>query len=197
MTQLATLLMIRHGEKPCADGLGVDEHGNADPDGLTPQGWARAGALVTLFAPNSTTVNSALPSPGALVTPKYHKPVHRACLTLLPLSQRLGVAILAEHPVDAHPAKIVKSLVAMATGVVLLCWEHDHLVKIADAVAHTLPVANPGDVPASWPDDRFDMIWRFDRDEQTQTWAFGSHDQQLLAGDSYPSEPGISYARIA
>jgi broad specificity phosphatase PhoE len=196
MTQLTTLLLIRHGEKPRADGMGVDEHGNATPDGLTPQGWARAGALVTLFAPNSTTVNSALPSPGALVTPRYHKPVHRAYLTLLPLAQRLGMTILAEHPVDGHPAKIVKSLVAMDTGVVLLCWEHDHLVKIADAVAQALPVANPGDVPASWPDDRFDMIWRFDRDEQTQTWAFGSHDQQLLAGDSYPSEPGIPYARI-
>jgi broad specificity phosphatase PhoE len=197
MTQLTTLLLIRHGEKPRADGMGVDEHGNATPDGLTPQGWARAGALVTLFAPNSTTVNSALPSPGALVTPRYHKPVHRAYLTLLPLAQRLGMTILAEHPVDGHPAKIVKSLVAMDTGVVLLCWEHDHLVKIADAVARALPVTNPGDVPASWADDRFDMIWRFDRDEQTQTWAFGSHDQQLLAGDSYPSEPGIPYARIA
>jgi hypothetical protein len=195
MTQLATLLMIRHGEKPRADGMGVDEHGNANPDGLTPQGWARAGALVTLFAPNSTTVNSVLPSPGALVTPRYHKPVHRAYLTLLPLAQRLGMAILTEHAVDAHPAKIVKSLVAIDTGVVLLCWEHDHLVKIADAVVHALPVANAGDVPASWPDDRFDMIWRFDRDEQTQAWTFGSHDQQLLAGDSSPSEPGISYAR--
>jgi hypothetical protein len=188
MTQLATLLMIRHGEKPCADGLGVDEHGKANPDGLTPTGWARAGALVTLFAPNSTTVNSALPSPGALVTPKYHKPVHRAYLTLLPLSRRLGVAILAEHAVDAHPAKIANSLVAMETVVVLLCWEHDHLVKIADAVAHTLPVANPGDVPTSWPDDRFDVIWRFDRDEQARTWAFASHGQQLLAGDLVPSQ---------
>ncbi len=186
MTQLATLLMIRHGEKPGTDGLGIDEHGNANPDGLTPQGWARAGALVTLFAPNSTTVNSTLPLPGALVTPRYHKPVHRSYLTLLPLSRRLGVAILAEHAVDAHPMKIVESLVAMETAVVLLCWEHDHLVKIAGAVALIMPVANPADVPTSWPDDRFDMIWRFDRDEQTQTWAFGSHDQQLLAGDSFP-----------
>jgi hypothetical protein len=183
MTRLGTLLMIRHGEKPVTDGLGVDEHGNATPDGLTPTGWARAGALVTLFAPNSTTVNSAFPSPGALVTPKYHKPVHRAYLTLLPLSRRLGVAILAEHAVDADPPKIVSSLVAMKTPVVLLCWEHDHLVKIADAVAHTLQVANPGDVPTSWPDDRFDLIWRFDRDEQAQTWAFAAHNQQLLAGD--------------
>ena len=190
MTQLATLLMIRHGEKPSDGDLGVDEHGSANPDGLIPKGWARAGALVALFAPNSTTVNSTLPSPGALVTPKYNKPVHRPYLTLLPLSQRLGLTILSEHAVDAHPTKILNSLVAMETVVVLLCWEHDRLVKIAGTVATTLPVANPADVPASWPDDRFDMIWRFDRDEQTKTWAFGSHDQQLLAGDSFPGEPG-------
>lgn len=186
MTQLATLLMIRHGEKPSTGGLGVDDDGNADPDGLTTTGWARAGALVTLFAPNSTTVNSALPSPGALVTPKYHRPVHRSNLTLLPLSRRLGVAILAEHAVDAHPSKIVDSLLALETEVVLLCWEHHHLVKIAGAVTHTLPVANSGDIPTSWPDGRFDLIWRFDRDEQAQTWAFASHDQQLLAGDIVP-----------
>jgi hypothetical protein len=67
-----------------------------------------------------------------------------------------------------------------------LCWEHNHLVKIADAVTRSLPVANPGDIPTSWPDGRFDLIWRFDRDEQAQTWAFTSHDQQLLAGDIIP-----------
>ena len=189
MTQLGTLLMIRHGEKPCGGHLGFDQHGNANPDGLIPKGWARAGALVALFAPNGAIVNSAFPSPDALVTAKYHKPVHRPYLTLLPLSQRLGVTILAEHEVDAHPTKIANSLIAMAAEVVLVCWEHDHLVRIAGAVTHSLPVANPADVPMSWPDDRFDVIWRFDRDEQTQTWAFGSHDQQLLAGDSFPGKP--------
>jgi hypothetical protein len=116
--------------------------------------------------------------------------VHRPGLTLLPLSRRLGLAILSEHPVDCRPAKIVRSLLAIEAGVVLLCWEHDHLVGIADAVAAAVPVANPGDVPTSWPGDRFDVIWRFDLDEQAGIWTFGSLDQRLLAGDVNPASPG-------
>ncbi len=188
MTQPAILLMIRHGEKPSDGDQGIDEQGNANPDGLIPRGWERAGALVTLFAPNSTTLSSTLPRPGALVTPKYPEPVHRPYLTLLPLSQRLGVTIESEHAVGADPAKIVNSLIALDTMVVLVCWEHEHLVNIADAVANIVPVANPEDVPTSWPDDRFDVLWRFDLNEQTGKWTFASLDQQLLAGDLF--EPG-------
>jgi hypothetical protein len=183
MTKPHTLLMIRHGEKPHHGDLGVDEQGNTNEDGLSPKGWERAGALVTLFAPNHTTLNSTLPSPGALVTPKYPKLVHRCYLTVRPLSQRLYVTILSEHVVDAHPTKIVSSLLEMETAVVLVCWEHEYLVNIVGAVARTVPVTNPGDVPTDWPDNRFDVIWRFDRDEHTGEWTFSSLDQQLLAGD--------------
>src|SRR5690348_8674245 len=106
MAQLVTLLMIRHGEKPSKGCQGVDEQGNAHADGLIPKGWERAGALVTLFAPNNTTLTSTLPSPGALVTPKYSKLAHRPYLTLLPLSQRLSKTILSEHAVNANPMMI-------------------------------------------------------------------------------------------
>lgn len=190
MTQPHTLLMIRHGEKPSNSDLGVDEQGNASADGLIPKGWQRAGALVTLFAPNRTTLNSTLPLPGALVTPQYPSPVHRPNLTLLPLSQRLGVTILSEYAVDDDPTKIVSSLLALESAIVLVCWEHDHLVNIVAALGSIVPVANRGDVPTSWPDDRFDVIWRFDLDEQTEKWTFGSLDQQLLAGDLFPGESG-------
>jgi hypothetical protein len=190
MTQPRTLLMIRHGEKPSRGDKGVDARGDANPDGLIPRGWERAGALVTLFAPNGVTVTSALPVPGALVSPRYPGQVHRPGLTLLPLSQRLGLEIASEHPVDGRPAKIVKSLLATEAGVVLMCWEHDHLVSIADAVTAAVPVANPADVPTAWPGDRFDVIWRFDLDEQAGIWTFGALDQQLLAGDVSPAPPG-------
>lgn len=189
MAQPGTLLMIRHAEKPSDGDVGVDDQGNANPDGLIPQGWQRAGALVTLFAPNGTTLTSTLPSPGALVTPAYPELVHRPYLTVLPLSQRLGMTIQSEYAVDADPAAIASSLLAMESAVVLVCWEHDTLVNIAGAVARAVPVANPADVPASWPDDRFDVIWRFDLDEQTGQWTFGSLDEQLLAGDLSPSAP--------
>ena len=113
MTQPRTLLMIRHGEKPSHGETGVDAQGEANPDGLIPRGWERAGALVTLFAPNAVTVTSALPVPGALVSPRYSGQVHRSGLTLLPLSRRLGLAVRSEHPADGRPAKIVKSLLAV------------------------------------------------------------------------------------
>ena len=187
MTRPRTLLMIRHGEKPSNHHRGVDEHGKDDPNGLVPRGWQRAGALIALFAPNGVTLNSGLPSPGALVTPKYAEPVHRPYLTLLPLSQRLQVMIQSDHAVDEHPRKIVNSLLAMQTSVVLVCWEHNHLVNIASAMAGTVPITNPGDVPTSWPDDQFDVIWRFDHDEQTGNWTFGSLRQQLLAEDFCPT----------
>lgn len=71
-----------------------------------------------------------------------------------------------------------------------MCWERDHLVNIAAAVAAAVPVANPADVPTSWPDDRFDVTWRFDLDEQAGIWTFGALDQQLLAGHVSPAPPG-------
>jgi hypothetical protein len=190
MTQPRTLLMIRHGEKHSASGQGIDEHGKANPHGLIPKGWMRAGALVTLFAPNGPALTSPLPSPGALITPSYPKPVHRSYLTVLPLSRRLGVPILSEHAVDAHPATIVNSLLATDAAVVLVCWEHDHLVNIACAVAGAVPVTNPAEVPTSWPHDRFDVIWRFDRSAPRGEWTFGSLGQQLLDGDLFSGEPG-------
>jgi hypothetical protein len=183
MNQPNTLLMIRHAEKPTGNNVGIDETGNSDPDGLIPRGWERAGALVTLFAPNGRTVSSVFPSPSALVSPKYPQPGHRPYYTLLPLSQRLGMTILSEDAVDADPATIVNSLLAMEATVALVCWEHQHLVNIAAAVAAVVPVSNQADIPTAWPDDRFDVIWRFDLSTETGKWTFSSLDQKLLAGD--------------
>ena len=52
MTQPDILLMIRHGEKPDKHDSAVDQHGHTNGDGLIPKGWARAGALATLFDAN-------------------------------------------------------------------------------------------------------------------------------------------------
>jgi hypothetical protein len=183
MPNAATLLFIRHGEKPTAGLLGADQNGNADPDGLIPRGWQRAGALVTLFAPNGTTLSSTLPSPGALVTPQYPQPGHRPYFTVSPLSDRLGVSIQSAYPVDTDPASFVKYLLTIDADVILTCWEHQHLVNIVQAVGTAVPVTNAGDVPTAWPDDRFDVIWRFDLNNQTGEWSFSSMNQQLLAGD--------------
>lgn len=187
MTSLTTLLLIRHGEKPVKGCQGVDEQGKANPDGLIPRGWQRAGGLAALFAPNGTTLRSTFPTPGALVSPRYSDLVHRPYLTLIPLSEKLNITITTDHEVDDHPARIAKSLLTADAAVVLVCWEHEHLVGIAGAVAAAVRMANPADVPVDWPGNRFDVIWRFGLDVQTSTWTFSSLDQQLLAGDLFPA----------
>ena len=173
-----TVLMIRHGEKPTGAAAGIDETGASDPDGLTVVGWQRSGALAALFAPNDTTLRSTLPVPGALVCPHYgDEAKHRPYLTLLGVAGRLGLEPHHHLPVDTKPRKVVDELVALGVDVVLLCWEHGHLHDIARA----LPGINGSEVP-SWPDDRFDVVWRFDQAGDT-CYTFSQVPQQLLGGD--------------
>jgi hypothetical protein len=182
MRQPETLLLIRHGEKPVKDDSGVDQHGNVDGDGLIPKGWARAGALATLFDANDITLRSTLPSPDALVSPLYSKPIHRTCLTLLPLAKRLDLKIHRKNSVtDAKGA--AGELLQMDARVVLVCWEHHNLVDIVSEIGKLATVTNPHDLPSTWPDDRFDVIWRFDSADSA--WTFSTGDQQLLQGDVF------------
>jgi hypothetical protein len=41
---------------------------------------------------------------------------------------------------------------------------------------------NPPNVPRDWPDDRFDVVWLFDRTDTG--WSFSQLPQLLLSGDS-------------
>jgi hypothetical protein len=184
MMQPDTLLMIRHGEKPDKDDSGVDQHGNSNGDALIPKGWARAGALATLFDANGTTLRSALPTPDRLVSPCYSEPVHRTWLTLWPLAHRLGQKVHRKYSV-ADTTHVAKHLLEADARVVLVCWEHDHMADIVHAISKQATVTNPHNLPSVWPDDRFDVIWRFDN--VGGDWTFSEHDQQLLHGDVFDS----------
>ena len=61
-------------------------------------------------------------------------------------------------------------------GAVLISWEHK---RIPDLVS-LLP--NAPQHPAVWPEDRFDLLWLFDRTDQG--WEFSQLPQLLLAGDN-------------
>jgi hypothetical protein len=65
------------------------------------------------------------------------------------------------------------------TGTVLLVWEHKEIAPLAALIP------DAPKIPKRWPDDRFDIVWIFDR---TATgWTFSQQPQLLLSGDS--SEP--------
>ncbi len=102
----------------------------------------------------------------------------RSMQTVAPLVALLKAASHV-HYVDRHLKDDHKALmteVLTQTGVVLIAWEH----KVLPSLPTCLPEAPT--VPAQWPDDRYDMVWIFDR--TPAGWSFTQCPQLLLAGDS-------------
>ncbi len=197
------IYIIRHGEKPDGqpDGhgerepgsgspRGVDFHGGHDEHSLVPRGWQRSGALAALFGPASGSSLTGLRSPGTLLAPSYSDPAstvaHRTCQTIQGLADRLGLAIGTPFEVG-HEPRLAAGVLSGCSGVVLICWEHNHIPVIAGA----LPTVAGTAIPQRWPDDRFDVIWAFTLQPGSSPprYAFSQIPQQLLPGDTAPVLP--------
>jgi hypothetical protein len=193
------IYIIRHGEKPAdpppadpgdtppppAPPFGVDYQGNQDAHSLLPRGWQRSGALAVLFDPALGALQAGLQVPAALLSPSYGDPgkttAHRTYQTIQGLSGRLGFQIASDFAEGQEP-QLAASVVSTCSGVVLICWEHQHI----PALASSLP-AIPGTViPQQWPGDRFDVIWTFTLvpGATPAQYFFGQIPQQLLSGDT-------------
>ncbi len=193
------IYIIRHGEKPAdpppqAPGqpapapvapFGVDDQGNEDVHSLLPRGWQRSGALAVLFDPATGPRQAGLLMPTALLSPSYGDPdkttAHRTYETIAGLSGRLGVAIVSAFA-EGHEPQLAASVVSSNSGVVLICWEHEHIPALASA----LPTVAGTAIPQQWPGDRFDVIWTFTlvRGSAPVQYTFGQIPQQLLSGDT-------------
>ncbi|HME48294.1 hypothetical protein [Mycobacterium sp.] len=189
----AQIYVIRHGEKPAdpptptaAPGppFGVDVNGNQGIHSLLPRGWQRSGALAVLFAPAVGPLQAGLRTPATLFSPDYGNPEktqgHRTYETIQGLSDRLGVPINSPFAEGQEPA-LASAVVADYTGVVLICWEHQHIPAIGTA----LPTVSGTQIPAVWPGDRFDVIWSFTLEPAASPaeYVFSQIPQQVLAGD--------------
>jgi hypothetical protein len=196
------IYIIRHGEKPGARPpahdkhhqdahFGVDYRGAQDEHSLLPRGWQRSGALVALFAPPAGPPPAGLRTPATLLSPSHGDPaktaVRRTYQTIQGLADHLGLAIGTPFEVGDEP-RLATSVLAAHAGVVLICWEHNHI----PAIARSLPTAEGTVIPAAWPDDRYDVIWSFTRlpGEPQVRYAFGQVPQRLLAGDTHEVIPG-------
>jgi hypothetical protein len=190
----ALIYVIRHGEKPAdpptptaapAPPFGVDVNGNQSIHALLPRGWQRSGALAVLFAPALGPLQAGLRTPATLLSPDYGNPDktqgHRTYQTIQALSARLAVPINSFFA-EGQEAALASAVVADYTGVVLICWEHQHIPAIATA----LPTVSGTQIPAAWPGDRFDVIWSFTLQPGASPaeYAFSQIPQQLLAGDT-------------
>jgi len=171
------VVLLRHGEKPDpkAGIQGVDERGRALPEGLSPPGWQRAGALVRLLVPLAPDA-AWLPRPTALWAARAtgRHPSRRPLLTLLPLAAELRLAVDQSASADDPPESVAARLASLS-GVTVVCWRHDDLPALARALC---PQA---DVPALWPEDRFDVLWVVEGEGDGRH--FRALPQRLLAGD--------------
>ncbi|HYB39499.1 MAG TPA: hypothetical protein VEF72_29785 [Mycobacterium sp.] len=190
----AQIYVIRHGEKPAdpptptaapSPPFGVDVNGNQSIHSLLPRGWQRSGALVVLFAPAVGPPQAGLRTPMTLFSPDYGKPDktqgHRTYETIQGLSGRLKVPINSPFA-EGQESALASAVVADYTGVVLICWEHQHIPAIAAA----LPTISGTEIPAAWPGDRFDVIWSFTLQPGASPaeYVFSQIPQQVLAGDA-------------
>src|SRR5271169_4217772 len=96
------IMIIRHAEKPSADGqiAGVTSAGVQDPEELTARGWQRSGALVRFFA-----LASGPPDGSLLAIPKFifasgtgpHSKSLRPQHTVAALAEQLGQQLQVAH----------------------------------------------------------------------------------------------------
>ncbi|KAH7413052.1 putative phosphoglycerate mutase family protein [Cadophora sp. MPI-SDFR-AT-0126] len=131
-----TVYLIRHGEKP-ADG------GN----GLTAQGMERAQCLRAVFGTSSEYDISYI----IAEQPKSSGKRIRPLMTVQPLANDLGLTV--DTTCDRDDADCVADLVDgyNSPGNILICWEHDNLSDIVEAMGSKSP--------PSYPDDAFNLIW--------------------------------------
>ena len=175
------VMLIRHAEKPVENALpvGVMEDGDVDGESLTPRGWQRAEALVAFFVGAGTRPGSSgLPVPSQLFASKVGPlgSSRRSLETLQPLAKRLGLQVDTRF-LKEQIGPLAQAILA-AEGVVLVSWEH-HLIPSLAAMLISQPML----VPHIWPDDRFDVVWVFERGGGTG-FRFHQVAEGLLAGDS-------------
>jgi hypothetical protein len=190
------IMVIRHAEKPgLYDGVryeGVRADGRADPKSLITLGWERAGGLVMLFAPPWGPVQG-LSTPGFLFAAdpvdkgdggrgrSDDEPSQRPYQTLTAVAQKLGLPINAKGKEARF--KDMADAALDCDGAVLIAWQHQDIPAIGH---HMLKHTDRSGlaVPASWPGERYDLVWVFDRPSGSGAiTAFSQFPQLLLAGD--------------
>jgi hypothetical protein len=177
----SSVTLIRHAEKQLGDlpPRGVSIDGLQDPASLTPRGWQRAGALISLFVPRPDGTGVILPTPTHLFASKLgpHSHSERPLETLEPLSERLAVSIDSSYVQDDLDG--LERAIRGGVGHLLVAWEHKRIPLLAARL-----VADRALVPTIWPDDRYDVMWVLEPDASGDQFVLRQVPELLLGGDS-------------
>ena len=155
----ATIMLIRHAE----DGGDVNFH-------LSPEGAKRAQALPQLFGPR-------LPKPDIIIATRASKASDRPMETVEPLAKALHLPIDNRFKDDDYEILAHELLTDQryAGKIVLVCWHHGKLPKLARALGVS-------DTP-KWSNRQFDRVWIIDYSKKGRARA-QDVGQRLLPGDS-------------
>ncbi|MEK6283673.1 MAG: hypothetical protein AABN95_25240 [Acidobacteriota bacterium] len=181
LRQATKIMVMRHAEKPATDftPYGVSLEGAREKESLSVRGWQRAGALANFFAPtNGRFQDSAIAEPHFLYASKpiKRKGSKRPLQTIMPLAERLAIRINSNFPRFDFEGMLEEAF--LCKGVVLISWQREYIPQIA---GHILSKKTPA--PQDWPEDRFDLVWVFDRDPSSDRYSFNQVPQRLLMGD--------------
>jgi broad specificity phosphatase PhoE len=176
----ATVMIIRHGEKPDDDltgaaAKGVDANGVEDESSLTAVGWDRAHRLVDLFDP-AGDLRPGLARPATIYAAGANDEGEgkRTRETVTPLAEKLGIPVNTTYG-KSDEEKLVEHVVSQP-GPTLISWQHGEIPSIAEAFPGVTPTP-----PSEWPDDRFDVVWVLTK---TPTgWHFAQVPELVLPQD--------------
>ena len=185
------IMIIRHAEKPPnppnkTGPWDVQLDGKSgDGKSLIVQGWQRAGALSSFFAPyKSKPVNPEIVMPHHIYAANPTGETQRPWETVTPLAAWLKYKQgSSQFNVDysvGDEKHLVKSVLEHGSPV-LISWEHLHIMP--DMIGHiqsSCPIANYSAMPKQFP-DVFYLVWVLDLKGSEYTWC--SVNQNLIAGD--------------
>jgi hypothetical protein len=174
------IIVIRHAQKPThkPKRIGIREDGTADPESLTVRGWQHAGALAAVLAGSGPGLEGALVArPNVIFAAGIGKKKvriddkdvevgshsRRPLQTVTPLAEALNLVPVTTHTKGEERALVEDALAR--PGTVLICWQHQNIAAIGNLI-----VGDKTTVPQSWPEDRYDLIYVFDR--AGDAWSF-------------------------
>jgi hypothetical protein len=180
------IMIIRHGEKPANSGfpVGVTHHGKKDEESLSIRGWQRAGALAVLFAPSHGELQNAfLATPDHMFAPGIgkHSNSKRSAQVISVLADKLELEIETKY-LKGDEKKVAKKAMK-AGGTVLIAWEHTNIHLIANKIMGCELV------PQEWPGDRYDIVYVFDYDVNSDSYIFTQVPQMIISGDQPTTIP--------
>jgi hypothetical protein len=180
MLKDATVLLIRHGEKPGKPGIDSVEDGTD----LTQAGRERAYAYVAFFQPYTATQKPGTGSeqlePDGLFAAKDSELSHRPRLTLEPLADNTGLALNTEYASDDING-IVKALATTPARKIVVCWHHGKIVELAEKLT-----AGKSPLRKKWRDDVFGWTIqiRYDKDGKVRLDWTNCTNQKLMFDDT-------------